>query len=140
MGNLAFLAKATEYVLSERSPNIRRANNFSTFGNMEAIKNFVLDEEEAYRLERISFILRTVAHPIRLGIIRLLEIHPQLSVTEICEQLRTEQSLTSHHLQNLRLKGIISVRKDGRKMFYSLKERDVPSIIECLDNCNCNMC
>lgn len=99
----------------------------------------VIDEELVEKLERIAYILKTVAHPIRLGIVHLLEIHPKLSVSEICESLDTEQSLTSHHLQNMKLKGILSVKREGRHMFYSLKEKDVSLIIECLENCQCNM-
>ena len=97
------------------------------------------NSKEAEKLERIAFILKTIAHPIRLGIIHLLEQHPKLSVSAICDMLGTEQSLTSHRLQNMKLKGILSVKRDGRSMLYSLKERDVSLIIECLENCNCNM-
>jgi ArsR family transcriptional regulator len=99
----------------------------------------IIDKAQVEKLERIAFILKTIAHPLRLGIIHLLEEHPRLSVSEICELLGSEQSLTSHHLQNMRLKGILSVKKEGRNMLYSLKERDVSLIIECLENCNCNM-
>ncbi len=104
---------------------------------MEATE--IVNQEQVDKLERIAFILKTVAHPMRLGIIHLLEQHPQLSVTDICDMLGSEQSLTSHHLQNMRLKGILAVKRDGRSMMYSLKERDVSLIIECLENCQCNM-
>lgn len=99
----------------------------------------VAQESQAEKLERIAYILKTVAHPMRLGIIHLLEQYPRLSVSEICEKLSSEQSLTSHHLQNMRIKGILSVKREGRSMLYSLKERDVSLIIECLENCSCNM-
>ena len=102
-------------------------------------KSGTLTKQEAEKLERIAYILKTVAHPLRLGIIHLLEQYPRLSVSEICEKLGSEQSLTSHHLQNMRLKGILSVKREGRSMMYSLKERDVSLIIECLENCQCNM-
>lgn len=102
-------------------------------------ETFVMDKAEAEKLERIAFILKTVAHPIRLSIVRLLEIYDRLSVSEICEKLETEQSLTSHHLQNMKLKGILRVKREGRSMMYSLKERDVALIIDCLENCSCNM-
>lgn len=98
-----------------------------------------IDDELAEKLERIAYILKTVAHPTRLGIVHLLEQYPKLSVTEICEALGAEQSLISHHLQNMRLKGILKAKKDGRSVLYSLKERDVSLIIECLENCQCNM-
>lgn len=98
-----------------------------------------IDQELVEKLERIAYILKTVAHPLRLGIIHLLEQHPKLSVSTICEMLNAEQSLTSHHLQNMRLKGILKVQREGRSMMYSLKEKDVSLIIECLENCQCNM-
>ena len=99
----------------------------------------VLNDELVEKLERIAFILKTVAHPMRLAIVHLLEQHPRLSVSEICEMLGTEQSLTSHNLQNMRLKGILSAKREGRSVMYSLKEKDVSMIIECLENCQCNM-
>ena len=99
----------------------------------------VLNDDLVEKLERIAFILKTVAHPMRLAIIHLLEQHPRLSVSQICEMLGTEQSLTSHNLQNMRLKGILSAKREGRNILYSLKEKDVSMIIECLENCNCNM-
>lgn len=106
---------------------------------MNPVKPAVLNPQEAEKLERIAFILKTVAHPLRLGIVHLLEQHPRLNVTDICAALDSEQSLVSHHLQNMKLKGILSVKRDGRSMMYSLKERDVSLIIECLENCQCNM-
>ncbi len=102
------------------------------------VKN-VMNDELVEKLERIAFILKSVAHPMRLAIIHLLELHPQLSVSEICTMLGTEQSLTSHNLQNMKLKGIFSSRREGRSVFYSLKEKDVSMIIECLEDCKCNM-
>ncbi len=98
-----------------------------------------MNEELVEKLERIAFILKTVAHPMRLAIVHLLEQHPVLSVSQICNMLGSEQSLTSHHLQNMKLKGILRVKRDGRSMLYSLKEKDVSLIIECLENCQCNM-
>lgn len=98
-----------------------------------------INPKEAEKLERIASILKTVAHPLRLGIIHLLEQFPRMSVSEICEKLGAEQSLVSHHLQNMKLKGLLSSKREGRSVLYSLKERDVSLIIECLENCNCNM-
>lgn len=112
--------------------------NMSSYICIMETKN-IIDDELAEKLERVAFILKTVAHPMRLGIIHLLEQYPKLSVTEICDALGSEQSLTSHHLQNMRLKGILKAKRDGRSVMYSLKERDVSLIIECLENCQCNM-
>ena len=113
-------------------------NNIHLYEDMEDAKSYI-NEHEVEKLERIAYILKTIAHPLRLGVIHLLEQYPRMSVNEICERLGSEQSLTSHHLQNMKLKGILSSKKIGRNMLYSLKERDVSLIIECLENCKCNM-
>lgn len=105
---------------------------------MEASES-IMNKELSEKLERIAYILKTIAHPTRLAVVHLLEQHPELNVSQICAMLNTEQSLTSHHLQNMRLKGILQVKRKGRSMFYSLKEREVSLIIECLENCQCNM-
>ena len=46
--------------------------------NMEQVKPAALNQEEAEKLERIAFILKTVAHPLRLGVKALLRglTHP----------------------------------------------------------------
>lgn len=97
-----------------------------------------ISQELVERLERIASILKIVSHPTRLGIVYLLEQYPKLSVSGICEKLGSEQSLTSHHLQNMKLRGLLTAKREGRSVFYSLKEKDVSLIIECLENCNCN--
>ena len=98
-----------------------------------------LPAQRVQKLERIATILKTVAHPLRLGVVHLLEEHERLSVSQICELLDSEQSLTSHHLQTMRLNGVLTVQREGRSMFYSLKERDLTKIISCLENCKYNL-
>ncbi|MDA9555086.1 metalloregulator ArsR/SmtB family transcription factor [Pelobium sp.] len=91
------------------------------------------------KLEKAAFILKTVAHPVRLAIIDLLNQHQRMSVNEICEEIACEQSLLSHHLTNMKLKGLLQAEKVGVQVFYSLKEKDLVGLLECIENCNCNM-
>ena len=56
------------------------------------------------QLEFAASILKAVAHPIRLSILQLLDNEKRLSVNEICQRINSEQSLTSHHLSNMKLK------------------------------------
>jgi DNA-binding transcriptional ArsR family regulator len=91
------------------------------------------------KLEKAAYILKAVAHPVRLAIIQLLENEESLSVNQICEAVICEQSLISHHLINMKLRGILKSNKEGLNMYYSLKERDVSNIIKCIENCDCNM-
>ena len=91
---------------------------------------------EVEKLEKVAFVLKTIAHPLRIGIVELLTFNERLSVNEICANLGSEQSLTSHHLSNMKLKGILSCRRDGKNMYYSLKLKEVTKVIDCIENCD----
>ncbi|AZQ63533.1 MULTISPECIES: ArsR/SmtB family transcription factor [Flammeovirga] len=91
------------------------------------------------KIEKAAFILKTIAHPVRLRILELLDCNNRLSVSEICDQLDCEQSLTSHHLSNMKLKGILTSKREGKNIYYSLKEKAVMNIMSCLEECQCNM-
>lgn len=91
------------------------------------------------KLEKAAYILKTVAHPTRLAVIDLLNIYDKLSVNEICQILDCEQSLLSHHLINMKLRGILKSEKDGLNVFYSIKEKDVTQLLSCIENCECHM-
>ena len=94
--------------------------------------NVSLDNE---KLEVVAFVLKTIAHPMRIGIVDLLSKNEELSVNEICSRLDSEQSLTSHHLQNMKLKGILGSRREGKNIFYHLKVKEVIGVIHCIENC-----
>jgi len=91
------------------------------------------------KFEKAAYILKAVAHPTRLAIIQLLDVESNLTVNEICETLNCEQSLISHHLINMKLRGILKSHKDGLNVYYSLKEREITNLLTCIENCSCNM-
>lgn len=93
----------------------------------------------ADRLETVASMLKAVAHPIRLSILQLLEKHEKLSVNEICEVIGTEQSLTSHHLSNMRLKGVLACRREGQKIFYQIRLKEVSNLLACIEHCAANL-
>ncbi|MCP4456775.1 MAG: winged helix-turn-helix transcriptional regulator [Cytophagales bacterium] len=92
-----------------------------------------------HKLEAVAFVLKTIAHPTRIAIITLLRKNSKLSVNEICENLGgLDQSLTSHHLSNMKLKGVLGSKKEGRNMYYFLKLEEVTGVIDCIENCKVN--
>jgi len=87
------------------------------------------------KLEKVSFILKTIAHPLRIGIIGLLVENNRLCVNDICSQLNSEQSLTSHHLSNMKLAGILGSERSGKNINYYLKMPEVVDVIKCMNQC-----
>ncbi|OGX81928.1 transcriptional regulator [Hymenobacter lapidarius] len=87
------------------------------------------------KMEKVAFILKTTAHPTRIAIVQLLAAQESMSVTEISNKLSVEQSLLSHHLSGMKLKGILSSTREGKNIYYSLKMREVINVIQCLAVC-----
>jgi DNA-binding transcriptional ArsR family regulator len=87
------------------------------------------------KLELAASKLRAIAHPMRIAIIDLLN-ETQLSVTEIYNRLNIEQAAASHHLNILKSKGVLNSKRDGKKIYYSLKNQTLTEIIDCINRCN----
>lgn len=79
--------------------------------------------------ELISNIFKALAHPTRIQILKLLR-DGEMCVCEILPNLDSEQSNTSQHLTVLKNQGIVESRKDGSKVIYSLKNKEVHEMID----------
>jgi ArsR family transcriptional regulator len=88
------------------------------------------------KLEKVAFILKAISNPLRIGVIDLLRLNDEMSVSEISKQLKAEQSLVSHNLLNMKLKGILESRREGKNIYYKLKLMEVLKVIECMENCD----
>ena len=97
--------------------------------------NTLLQALDPKKVEKVAFILKTIGHPVRLAIIDILMHQEKISVNEICEMLELEQSLVSHHLNNMKVKGILESDREGKNIFYSLKLQEVRTVIECMSKC-----
>jgi len=70
-------------------------------------------------VQKISSVLEEIAHPVRLAI--LLSIgNEEACVCHLEAVLRRRQAYISQHLMALRQAGMITARKDGRFVYYSL--------------------
>jgi ArsR family transcriptional regulator, virulence genes transcriptional regulator len=76
-------------------------------------------------------ILRALANPHRLLILRLLEQSPH-NVMDLCERLNLRQSLVSQHLARLRLDGIVAAERQGHHVVYSLRDGKARDIMRLL--------
>ena len=104
-------------------------------GDLNIEQSDLIDKLDMEKLEKVAFILKTIAHPLRINIIGLLVNKDKLCVNEICELLHSEQSLTSHHLSNMKLSGILGSMREGKNIYYFLKLQEVVTVIKCMNNC-----
>lgn len=95
-----------------------------------------LQELSSEQLNNASSILKAIAHPIRISILSYLENGKKLTVTQIHQLLKIEQSTTSHHLGILKDKGVLSSKRDGKNTFYFLKHNSLSHVVECVSRCS----
>jgi ArsR family transcriptional regulator len=74
-------------------------------------------------------ILKAIAQETRLSILELLR-DGERCVCEIFPVINQEQSNVSRHLNVMQKAGILMRRKEGLKIFYSVKHLEVLSIID----------
>jgi ArsR family transcriptional regulator, virulence genes transcriptional regulator len=90
------------------------------------------------RLEKAAGMLKAIAHPMRIAIVKHLEDGKKLTVTEIHKLLDIEQSTTSHHLGILKDKDVLSSKREGKNTYYFLKFDKLSLIVDCINNCICD--
>ena len=88
-------------------------------------------------MEEAAYVLKAISNGTRLCVISLLSKHYELNVSQLVEELKCEQSLLSHHLTDMRAKGILNCRRDGKNCYYSLKNKQIVQILDCIRSCNC---
>lgn len=90
------------------------------------------------KLEQVAKVLKTIAHPVKLEILELLEKYEPLSVSAICEKIDAtcEISMMSHHLAKMKDNGILVSEKTGKQVYYRIADRKLLKIFDCMENCD----
>lgn len=97
-------------------------------------KNRDIEPIDTKALEQSVHILKAIGHPVRLAILKMLNVQFSLPVQEISEALDLEQSLTSHHLAIMRKNGILSNIRKGQKILYYIRFPEVVDLVTCVEN------
>jgi ArsR family transcriptional regulator len=84
---------------------------------------------EDKHIDDIARLLKTMAHPIRLKILCLLQDR-ELTVGDIHKEVQTTNANVSQHLSILRNQGIISYRKDANFIYNRITEGRVTELIK----------
>lgn len=94
------------------------------------------DEEKVNRLkqevavmEGMSLFFKALADDTRLKIIYALS-KEELCVCDVANLIGSTVQAASHHLRLLRNIGLARYRKEGKMVFYSLKEKRIAGLIE----------
>lgn len=64
---------------------------------------------------------KTLSNPKRLEILDILEAEKEITVNALAKALEIPKANTSQHLAVLRQAGVVSTRRDGINVYYSLR-------------------
>jgi ArsR family transcriptional regulator len=78
-------------------------------------------------VEELVAIARTLSDTTRIRVVAALR-NGELCVCELVDALHISQSSLSTHLQMCRQFGVLTARKDGRWIYYSLSDRYAPLV------------
>ena len=87
-------------------------------------------------VEAISGLLKTMAHPIRLKILCLLQDN-EMTVGDIQSEVKTTNANVSQHLSILRNHGIIVYRKDANFIYNRIKDYRILKLIQTMHELFC---
>jgi len=80
------------------------------------------------QLDVSAGLLRAIAHPLRLQILSFIDKNKIINVNKIYNKLNLEQSITSQHLRILRNAEIVSTKREGKYILYSVNYAKVSQI------------
>ena len=81
------------------------------------------------RYSDIAEVLKVLAHPIRLCIVKSLLENGECNVGHMYTCLQLPQSTVSQHLQRLRFAGIIEGNRKGLEINYRIKNETIANLI-----------
>ena len=79
-------------------------------------------------------IMKSLANKYRLKIVDSLEKKNQMCVSDLEEALDLNQSSVSKHLNILKEAGVVKSKKEGLKVYYSLRTPCIINFFACVDN------
>jgi len=83
--------------------------------------------------EKVAHVLKAVGHPVRLKVIELLE-GGEMCVGDLCAALGEKQAMMSQHLNMMRDRDVLGCRREGAKVYYFIKNKNVIKLLYCIYN------
>jgi DNA-binding transcriptional ArsR family regulator len=90
----------------------------------------------ASRCDEVSQVLKSLSHPIRLKVLCAL-IDREKTVGELVEFGEISQSAMSQFLIRLKSEGVLSSRKEGTSVYYTLSDERLKKLIHSIKEIFC---
>lgn len=109
------------------------SNTSETMNNYSLLLNTSQDTEAPLKIDllntkKAALVLRAINHKLRQQMLKIIDEHEKITVTELYQKLMLEQSVASQHLAILRKAGFVKTSRDGKFIYYSVNLNRVQEI------------
>ena len=87
-------------------------------------------------VEKAAHCVKAMAHPLRLGLLTLLA-EGEKNVQELTKTLGTTQSNVSQHLAQMRLRGLVTARREENRTYYRVTDPRVLKLVKLMQEVFC---
>lgn len=104
------------------------STSFNKSHNMDVIS------QNLQHIHQACFIIKSMHNPTRQDIMSNLLKGGSFSVYELCDLLNVEQSMMSQHLGILRKANLVTTRRQGKHIYYSMNENKLVVMMQYIRN------
>ena len=102
-------------------------NNYSLLLNTLPEKGAPL-KVDLLNTKKAAMVLRAINHKLRQQMLKIIDEHEKITVTELYQKLLLEQSVASQHLAILRKAGFVKTSRTGKFIYYSVNHNRVQEL------------
>lgn len=84
--------------------------------------------------KKAALVLRAINHKLRQQILKYIDEHGKITVTELYVALRLEQSVASQHLAILRKAGFVKTNRNGKFIYYTVNANRIEELNQFIKN------
>lgn len=85
------------------------------------------------------YFFNNLANPLKIDLVVCLK-EKDKNVTELCKELKVEQSKISHALASLKTCNIVQSKKEGKNRIYSLNKKTILPMLKLIDKHSKTQC
>lgn len=85
-------------------------------------------------IKKAALVLRAINHKLRQQMLKQIDEHGKITVTELYVKLRLEQSVASQHLAILRKAGFVKTEREGKFIYYSVNGPRLQEVNDLVSN------
>ncbi|MCE9501400.1 MAG: metalloregulator ArsR/SmtB family transcription factor [Leptospira sp.] len=79
--------------------------------------------------KKMHELFKTLSDPVKFRIVKILSCDKEIRAGDIALNFEVSRTTISHHLNSMRLRGLVNSKKRGKEIFYSLDRKMITGML-----------